>query len=256
MQPSARLVEIFSSVQGEGILVGQRQVFVRLYGCNLRCSYCDSPETLKETPSPTACRVEFPAGTSQFYALTNPVASSLLTSTIASFMHESHHSLAVTGGEPLLHARFLEMWLPEIQNLNLPVFLETNGMLPDHLRRVGRYLSYISMDFKAPSATGLPRERTLHAHTAFLDAACQYPAVTYVKLVVTAATQPQEIDDAATLISVYQRDIPLILQPVTPFGHEVRTVHPLTLMNFQARAARVLKDVRIIPQTHKMLHVL
>ncbi|MDW8366438.1 MAG: hypothetical protein RMK49_11390 [Abditibacteriales bacterium] len=34
-----RLVEIFSAIQGEGICVGERQVFVRLGGCNLRCVY-------------------------------------------------------------------------------------------------------------------------------------------------------------------------------------------------------------------------
>ncbi len=256
MAPSARLVEIFSSIQGEGLLVGQRQVFVRMYGCNLRCSYCDSPETLKETPSPQTCRVEFPAGSSQFYRLANPIDPALLTSTLESFLHEPHHSLSITGGEPLLHANFLETWLPEVQLLNLPVFVETNGMLPDHLKRIAPYVHYISMDYKAPSATGISRDRTVAAHAAFLETACQYKAVTYVKLVVTASTLPQEIDDAIALILTQHRDVPLVLQPVTPFGNERQTVNPLTLMRFQAQARAALNDVRVIPQTHKMLHAL
>ena len=39
------LVEIFSSIQGEGPDVGRRTLFVRLGGCDLRCSWCDTPHT-------------------------------------------------------------------------------------------------------------------------------------------------------------------------------------------------------------------
>src|SRR3989339_2270889 len=40
----APISEVFSSYQGEGIFVGQPQVFIRFCGCNLRCGYCDTPE--------------------------------------------------------------------------------------------------------------------------------------------------------------------------------------------------------------------
>src|SRR3712207_3191727 len=66
----ARVVEVFSSIQGESELVGLRQVVVRFFGCNIRCDYCDSPETLTGKPK---CRVERTPGRRDFLVVENPV---------------------------------------------------------------------------------------------------------------------------------------------------------------------------------------
>jgi organic radical activating enzyme len=40
--PTLKISEIFSSIQGEGLRQGEPTIFVRLAGCNLRCSFCDT----------------------------------------------------------------------------------------------------------------------------------------------------------------------------------------------------------------------
>lgn len=247
----ARLVEVFSSIQGEGVLVGHRQVFVRTYGCNLRCSYCDSPETLKESGTPSHCRVETVPGSWSFRSIENPVAGALLTEIVTGYLVEPHHSLSITGGEPLLQATFFERWLPSVRALGLKVFLETNGMLPNHLRRLLPHLDTISMDFKAPSATGMSAEETLLRHRMFLQTARAVNV--YGKLVVTPGTTESELDAIVDTIAAVDYSIPLILQPVTPFGFEPLDVSAAALIRLHARASRRLNEVRVIPQTHKMM---
>ena len=44
----APIIEIFSSFQGEGLLIGERQIFVRFAGCNLNCNYCDTNDSKSE----------------------------------------------------------------------------------------------------------------------------------------------------------------------------------------------------------------
>ena len=244
---------MFSSIQGEGTLVGHRQVFVRTFGCNLRCTYCDSPETLKESGTPAHCRIETVPGSWAFREIENPVAAATLTEVVRGYLSEPHHSLSITGGEPLLHAAFFERWLPQVRGLGLKVFLETNGMLPGHLRRLLPLLDYVSMDFKAPSATGVPPEETLRRHQSFLETARGVEV--YAKLVVTPRTTEAELDGVVDTIASVDRAIPLILQPVTPFSYEPETVPPATLIRFHARAARRLNEVRVIPQTHKMIQM-
>jgi 7-carboxy-7-deazaguanine synthase len=105
-----RVNEIFLSVQGEGVHVGERTAFVRLYGCPLRCVWCDQPEALTtsgvgrfETMSPGAVRdrvLAFPAV----------------------------RRLCLTGGEPLIApAESLAWLLDELRARGWWTSVETSG---------------------------------------------------------------------------------------------------------------------------------
>src|ERR1700728_4655977 len=63
--------EVFSAIQGEAALVGERQVFVRLTGCNIRCAYCDQPEALVLRPG--TCRIEHTPGRRDWQVADSPL---------------------------------------------------------------------------------------------------------------------------------------------------------------------------------------
>ena len=170
------------------------------------------------------------------------------------YLSEPHHSLSITGGEPLLHAEFLAKWIPEIKKTGLKIFIETNGMLPDHMKRIVSIVDYVSMDFKAPTSTGMSREETKKRHRRFLEVAQETKV--YVKFVATSRTTDEELMDAVEILSSVNASIPLILQPVTPFGFETAPVLPSRMIELHAMASRKLDEVRVIPQTHKMMKLL
>lgn len=243
----AQLIEVFSSIQGEGLLVGCRQIFVRMAGCNLACRYCDT-----EFAAVDRCRIEDAPGSGLFCSVPNPVPLDLLHDTLHHWLQVipgGHHSISLTGGEPLLQSKTLLQWLPSLSRL-LPVHLETNGTLAGELEPLLPFLNFISMDIKLCSMTGVSTPWSAHSH--FLDlarnSACQ------VKVVVGEETPLEEIEQAAALVQRSAPSVPLVLQAVTRGGG--MTVSGRTLLDFQACAARIHPQVRVIPQTHRFIGVL
>lgn len=246
---SAELIEIFSSVQGEGALIGRRQVFIRLMGCNLACDYCDTNVGVDAA----TCRMELTPGRLDFKELPNPVDMERVVALLerwGSGWPAVHHSISLTGGEPLLHVDLLHRWLPQLRGL-LPVHLETNGVLHLALSRVVHEIDYISMDIKLPSSSG---ETSLwDHHQDFLDIAADSDVS--VKVVVNSSTEHWEIQRAAEMIAAVSADIPLIIQPETAEDLSIK-ISSLGLLELQEIAAAVIDDVRIIPQTHRFIGLL
>ncbi|WP_425060999.1 7-carboxy-7-deazaguanine synthase [Sporomusa carbonis] len=237
----AHVVEVFSSIQGEGLYVGTRQVFVRFAGCNLACTYCDTPDSRQ------LCQfalVERTAGKRNFISVSNPLSLENLVQVINSLLTFRHHSISFTGGEPLCQAASIIKLAPQ---LNAPIYLETNGTLPDRLAEVLPYVDIISMDIKLPSIAG---KSYWQEHYEFLRLALDKEV--FVKVVVTGQTKETEIKQAVNLVASVSSEIPLILQPVTPING-CEPVTPETLLMYQEHALAILKNVRVIPQTHKFM---
>jgi 7-carboxy-7-deazaguanine synthase len=259
-EPTARLVEVFSSIQGEAELIGVRQIFVRFFGCNLRCAWCDSPETLTSPKGPLLpARVEQTPGRADFLELGNRVSVMQVVDAIDRLRRVPHHSVSFTGGEPLLHWRFLKSVLQELFVRGDAIYLETNGLLPGPLSEVIADLHWIAMDFKPPSCTGDPCPDWLARHREFLRIAKPgqpgSPRL-FFKLIVTADADVAELRAAFSLAKELAPGCSLTLQPVTPFGTVTEAPTMRRMLEWHALASEYVLDVRLLPQLHKLMHVL
>lgn len=258
-QPTARVVEVFSSIQGEAELIGVRQIFLRFFGCNIRCAWCDSPETLTAPKGPLLPgRVEQTPGQADFCDLPNPASLGEVLDAVLGLARVPHHSVSITGGEPLLHARFLQQLLPELTAARLPVYLETNGLLPNHLERVVDRVRWISMDLKPPSCTGDPLPNWLDLHRAFMRVAAQAASSPrlFLKLIVSKEADERELRAAFRMGSKEAPNTSLTLQPVTPVGVVRQAPSMNEMLHWHEIASEYFADVRVIPQVHKLMNVL
>lgn len=249
MSDPVHISEIFSSIQGEGYLAGRRQIFIRLTECNLECGYCDTDHARKAD-----CRIETEPGSMEFRDLPQSLTMSgvlrIVTKWCAS-LPGAHHSISVTGGEPLLHAAGLAVWLPELRQ-QLPVHLETNGTMHLALDMVKQHLDYVSMDMKLPSTSGCT-EHLWELHREFLRAAHGRNAS--VKVVIGSDTPLDEIWQVCSIIEEVDRTTPLFLQPLSLPGGGV-AIGARHMLRLQEAASARLPDVRVIPQMHRMLGAL
>ncbi|MCX7595588.1 MAG: 7-carboxy-7-deazaguanine synthase QueE [Fischerella sp.] len=257
--PTAHLIEVFSAIQGEGLNVGMRQIFIRFAFCDLRCHFCDSAHTWS---APTTCRIERSPGKRDFEFYSNPVPlPTLLESVERQNIPFLHDGISLTGGEPLLHARFLVEFLPQVRAVTaLPVYLETGGHRPEQLAMVLPYLDSVGMDLKLPSTSG---ETRWQEHTEFLHLCYSSQVECFVKIVISAQTDPAELEHSALLVAQVSPEIPVFLQPVTPLAASeqftetpILAPSPDQVLMWQALMKRFVKQVRVVPQTHKILNQL
>jgi len=249
------LLEVFSGIQGEGLLVGERQVFVRTVGCELGCRFCDTPASR----GPAAyCRLELAPGSREFEQVANPVPLAQVAAALARLQEfpALHHSVALTGGEPLHHPNFVRALAPAARQLSLQLFLETNGTLSEALADCLEALDWVAMDLKLPSATG--RGELWAEHERFLAVLQEYwrrdgRVEAFAKAVVARETSDEEIGRVASLAEAVGAGFALVLQPVTRCPGGPAPPKPRRLLQMQAQARRIHARTLVIPQVHRLM---
>lgn len=137
-----RICEMFTSIQGESSYAGRPCTFLRLTGCNLRCSYCDT-------------QYAFDGG------------QEIDVDAIVDYVHKAGLPLVeITGGEPLLQSQGLRELTTRLLDCGYQVLIETNGSLS--IRDLDTRLVII-LDLKTPGS-GMA-ERNDFTNLAYLKAA-------------------------------------------------------------------------------------
>lgn len=120
-----KIAEIFKSLQGEGKNQGKPCIFIRLAGCNLKCRWCDTPESRGG-----GMEMSLDSVLEQVWRINPPY-------------------VCITGGEPLLQADDLERLLASLSRRGTLIDIETNGTID--FSSLQPFAS-ICMDVKCPSS--------------------------------------------------------------------------------------------------------
>ncbi|MGO4890080.1 7-carboxy-7-deazaguanine synthase QueE [Anaerobacillus sp. MEB173] len=139
------MVEIFETVEGEGSAAGLPTIFVRVFHCNLRCTWCDTPYS---------------------YAPAKPEYEATIAEIIDRIKQYSSRRICFTGGEPLIHGEKSAALLLAMAHLEhiVDIHVETNGAidlepftkLREDIPALNKKVRYV-MDFKLPGSDEMDR---------------------------------------------------------------------------------------------------
>ncbi|MDH3340818.1 MAG: 7-carboxy-7-deazaguanine synthase QueE [Nitrosopumilus sp.] len=231
-----RLFEIFTSVEGEGILFGTKTLFVRLAGCPFTCFYCDTKESL-------------PLDSGTEYTIEE--ASQLIDTNLKS----QTYKVNFTGGDPLIQHQAVALLAKHIQNKKIPTYLESSCFDIDRFNHVLPFIDIVKIEFKTKDSDFVDSKHyeKLIGHTMkCLKSSIQAKKITYIKIVVSAKTKLDEFKELINQIFkiVSKDDIDgFIIQPT--YGISEPSLE--LLLNLYDIVYPYYIDVKVVPQLHKFI---
>jgi 7-carboxy-7-deazaguanine synthase len=174
-----KIAELFYSIQGEGALIGVPSIFIRTSGCNLRCSWCDTPYTSWQ-----------PEGT-------DLTLDQILDEVAA---HPARH-VVVTGGEPMIAPDIIAL-TERLRARNLHITIETAGTVFEPVACDLMSISPKLANSTPDDARFSRQHERLRIQTPVLaELMARYPY--QLKFVIA---QPGDLDEARALVETLQAD--------------------------------------------------
>ncbi|MEM0480018.1 MAG: 7-carboxy-7-deazaguanine synthase QueE, partial [Candidatus Nitrosocaldus sp.] len=172
--------EVFTSIEGEGIYLGTKTLFIRLAGCPLRCFYCDTPYALS-------------IGNGTYYSIDEAKAI------IARKVEKSTFKANFTGGEPLLqHEAVRELARYVRDQLMLKTYLESSCYDASRFLYVLPYIDICKIEFKLKDSNAIDDKhyaRLLENEMLCLKHAIASRKVTYIKVVLSSLSKREEVEE-------------------------------------------------------------
>ncbi|MDH5415763.1 MAG: 7-carboxy-7-deazaguanine synthase QueE [Nitrosopumilus sp.] len=231
-----RLFEIFTSVEGEGILFGTKTLFVRLAGCPFTCFYCDTKESL-------------PLNSGTEYTIEE--ASQLIDTNLKN----QTYKVNFTGGDPLIQHQAVALLAKHIQDKKIPTYLESSCFDIDRFNHVLPFIDIVKIEFKTKDSDFVDSKHyeKLIGHTLnCLKSSIQTKKITYIKIVVSSKTKIDEFKELINQIFkiVSKDDIDgFIIQPT--YGISEPSLE--LLLNLYDVVYPHYIDVKVVPQLHKFI---
>lgn len=237
-QSGVRLSEIFTSIEGEGILFGTKTMFVRMAGCPLKCHWCDTPYAL-------------PMESGEQYSIEQAkdlIAKNLLPNT---------YKVNFTGGEPLAqHEAVIEL-ARFARAMGLRTYLESACYDSARFEKVLPEIDICKIEFKLRDACAVDNK----AYDTLLENALECLGlsvgsgkVTFVKIVVTNSSDLAEFENLVKRIFSLTKasDIAgFIIQPSNKIDEPTLE----KLFGFYDAVYPHYSEIRVVPQMHKAIGV-
>ncbi|HUU47175.1 MAG TPA: 7-carboxy-7-deazaguanine synthase QueE [Nitrosopumilaceae archaeon] len=231
-----RLFEIFTSVEGEGILYGTKTLFVRLAGCPFTCFYCDTKESLpldsgKEYEIQEACRL------------------------IDSNLKKQTYKVNFTGGDPLIQHEAVAELAKFIQDKKIPTYLESSCFDLNRFNHVLPFIDIVKIEFKTKDSEFVESkhyERLIENAINCLRSSISTKKTTYIKIVVSSKTELNEFTKLVQNIfdSVSKNQIDgFVIQPTYGIAEPSLDL----LLNLYDIVYPYYIDVKVVPQLHKFI---
>ena len=231
-----RLSEIFTSVEGEGILYGTKTLFVRLAGCPFTCFYCDTKESL-------------PLDSGTEYTIEE--ANQLIDSNLKN----QTYKVNFTGGDPLIQHKAVALLAKHIQDKKIPTYLESSCFDINRFNHILPFIDIVKIEFKTKDSEFVDSEHyeKLISHTMkCMKSSVNAKKTTYIKIVVSSKTYLNEFQELTNQIFhiISNNDIAgFIIQPT--YGISEPTLD--LLLDLYDIVYPHYVDVKVVPQLHKFI---